>query len=381
MSERHDAGARLTITRPHPRHMRERGLLMISSHPSPMCGVSDYTGQLLRRVSAEMPVRNMHLDARRGAFAYVHGVVAAMAAVVRMRPRCLHLQYTPTTSGPLAPVLLLWARLAGRCGVVISAHERPSTYERKLPRIVRLAFRLFERAVYGQAAHVVVFSRVHADELRARFGIDAEVMPLGIEPAENATRAITGAGSAPIITFAGFVRPAKGLDDLVAAAPLIGAALGRCRIRIIGATTARDAPYAAGLRERAAAVSDSAQCSIEVTGEVAASEYQRLMAEADLFVFPFRTVSQSITLSEVVALGTPVVTSDIGGVGDTVRDHGIGLTCPAGDAPALASAVIRMLTDRGLYEDCRAHVLSYARQADWRTLAAQHVEIYRELAT
>ena len=98
--------------------------------------------------------------------------------------------------------------------------------------------------------------------------------------------------------------------------------------------------------------------------------------DAGVFVFPFRTVSQSITFNEVVAAGIPVVAADAGGVGEIVRDHGVGLTYPAGDVRALADAVCRLFEDRALFAACRERARAYASSSDWSVIADQHVELY-----
>src|SRR5207237_3150943 len=57
---------------------------------------------------------------------------------------------------------------------------------------------------------------------------------------------------------------------------------------------------------------------------------------------------------ESLAVGTPVISSAIGGVAEVVRDGENGLLVPAGDVDALAAAIERYLGDPALQERLRA---------------------------
>src|SRR5262249_17200266 len=59
------------------------------------------------------------------------------------------------------------------------------------------------------------------------------------------------------------------------------------------------------------------------------------------------------TVVEALAVGTPVLAMEAGGVGEVVRDGVNGLLVPAGDAAALAAAVRRYFSDDGLRERLR----------------------------
>ena len=60
------------------------------------------------------------------------------------------------------------------------------------------------------------------------------------------------------------------------------------------------------------------------------------------------------TVVEALAVGTPVIATDAGGVSEVVHDGENGLLVPAGDAVALASAVRRFFADEALRNRLRA---------------------------
>ncbi|MGE4552406.1 MAG: glycosyltransferase family 4 protein [Desulfovibrionaceae bacterium] len=75
---------------------------------------------------------------------------------------------------------------------------------------------------------------------------------------------------------------------------------------------------------------------------------QAIIAGADLLAQPSLTDPFSRTVLEAMALGVPVVATDVGGVREAVEHEVNGLLTPVGDAPALAEAMARLLGDPGL---------------------------------
>ena len=70
-----------------------------------------------------------------------------------------------------------------------------------------------------------------------------------------------------------------------------------------------------------------------------------ILAAADVFVLSSRGEVAPIALMEAMASSLPVVVSDIPAVAEIVTDGREGLKFPVGDAPALARALDRMLSD------------------------------------
>ena len=92
-----------------------------------------------------------------------------------------------------------------------------------------------------------------------------------------------------------------------------------------------------------------------------------LMAAADLFVFPSLWEGQGNALLEAMAVGVPIVATDIPSTRETIADGEHALLVPPGDAPALAAAVNRVLADPDLA----------ARLADAARIRAQDYDIER----
>jgi glycosyltransferase involved in cell wall biosynthesis len=74
------------------------------------------------------------------------------------------------------------------------------------------------------------------------------------------------------------------------------------------------------------------------------------------------------TVVEALAAGTPVIATDVGGVGEVVHDGRNGLLVAAGDAAALADAVRRYVSDDSLRERLRSNAAASVRDLDRDTV-------------
>jgi glycosyltransferase involved in cell wall biosynthesis len=91
-------------------------------------------------------------------------------------------------------------------------------------------------------------------------------------------------------------------------------------------------------------------------------EVAPLYGAADVVALTSRNEGTPVTLIEALAAGTPVVSTDVGGVRDVVRDGETGLLVEAGDTDAIASAFARLAAEPSL-----RRAFAEAGRADVRT--------------
>jgi glycosyltransferase involved in cell wall biosynthesis len=71
----------------------------------------------------------------------------------------------------------------------------------------------------------------------------------------------------------------------------------------------------------------------------------RVMAACDVFVLASLYEGLGVAVMEALALGLPVVATDVGGIPEVVEHGREGLLVPPGRPPALAAALVTLLTD------------------------------------
>jgi glycosyltransferase involved in cell wall biosynthesis len=107
-----------------------------------------------------------------------------------------------------------------------------------------------------------------------------------------------------------------------------------------------------------------------------ASYYQA----ADVYVHAARADTFPNTVLEALACGTPVVATAVGGIPEQIEDGRSGFLVPAGDAPALAERLTRLLSDHELRARMGAQAAEAARRRfDLDCQADAYWDWYREL--
>jgi glycosyltransferase involved in cell wall biosynthesis len=105
------------------------------------------------------------------------------------------------------------------------------------------------------------------------------------------------------------------------------------------------------------------------------SDVPALLALADLAVLPSSADTMPLSLLEAMALGVPIVATDVGDVRAMVEAPGAGLIVPPGDLDAFTGACLRTLSDAELHAELSAAGRNASRAFDSETM----VDAYQEL--
>lgn len=242
--------------------------------------------------------------------------------------------------------------LLGRADLVPSAA--------KLQRLARR-----EALVWQRASAYVTITLALADELRARFGDrpnvhivpDGAPGPLAASPprVQHEPRAVVG--------YAGHLYPWKGVDVLIHAL----ASLPDIDAVVVGGHPAeRDLT-----RVRALAASLGLESRVSLPGQVLPAEVATRLAGATILALPNTpsAISERYTsplkLFEYLAMGRPIVASDLPAIREILTDGQSALLVPAGDASALAAAIQRVAGDPALARRLAAGALALAPRFTW----------------
>lgn len=98
------------------------------------------------------------------------------------------------------------------------------------------------------------------------------------------------------------------------------------------------------------------------------------LAKADAYVLTSNYEGWARVLIEALAVGLPIVTTDVGCVGEVVLSDVHGLVIPVGDEDALVAALTRLVSDTALYEQFRTTIAAI----DTTTLAGARIDEYGE---
>jgi len=257
--------------------------------------------------------------------------------------------------------------------IVISLHglEIRSTFGRR-----GLERRLW-RWMLLHADRVVACSDGLRDEVIAEYGLpEGGVVTIhnGIELDRVATaRAAAGTAPAPTRPYlcsVGTYEPKKAHDVLLRAFARVAAATDDLDLVMIGRRGETSAATAAlieelGLSER-----------VEMIEDLPHGETLAFMEGSTAFVLASRIESFAIVLLEAGALGTPVIATDICGVGELIEDGVHGALVASDDPAALAAKILELHGAperlRSLGECLREHVASGFR---WRAAADRYLEL------
>ena len=190
---------------------------------------------------------------------------------------------------------------------------------------------------YRRAGHLLVFHEALRDELTADFGIDpalVHVAPIPFDASDLRMGFAPSDGQQRVLFF-GTLRRNMGIEVLLDA---IGN-LRHCDAQFIIAG-AGDEAYTRELSERARSLPNLKF----VPGFVTAERKRELYLQAACAVLPYTEFhSQSAVLADAYSYRVPVVVSDVGALGHSVRSEGTGLVVPPRDPMALAAAIESVL--------------------------------------
>lgn len=197
------------------------------------------------------------------------------------------------------------------------------------------AQRFVQMAAY-RAAHVVVANSRAAREQVVREGVAPErtrLIPNGVE-LKRPQAGVREHRAIRRILMVANLRAEKGHDVLIDAAPAILAGQPDAEIWLAGDGPMRDALAA---RAEARGVAER----VRFLGQ--SDAVPALLDASDLFVLPSRSEAFPNAVIEAMAAGLPVIASRVGGIPELVADGVSGVLVPAGDAAALARAVLDLM--------------------------------------
>jgi len=220
---------------------------------------------------------------------------------------------------------------------------------------------------------LITCSASMADEITELFGpglAEMTVIRNGIDAARwpfAARRPRTGPAE---LLYLGRLEYEKGVHDVIAALPRVRRTHPGTRLTIAGEGTQHEWLLEQARKHRVLKAT-------RFVGHLNHADLLAVLHRADAAVLPSHYEPFGIVALEAAAAGTPLVTSNIGGLGEAVINGQTGVSFPPRDVAGLATAVRTVLDDPDAAQRrARAARDRLTSDFDWKTVADQTAQVY-----
>ena len=302
----------------------------------------------------------------KGLEAIMHSFIGVLYAAYK-RPDILHIQ----AIGPA--IMTLPARLLGLRVVV--THHGPDYDRQKWGRFARFVLQLGERFGMRWSNERIVISKVIADLVRAKHGVESALIPNGVllPQLPDSIGSLEKFGLQPgrYVLLVSRLVPEKRHLDLVEA--FVQAGMHGWKLVLVGGSDHPDA------YQRKVMLRTDAHPDIVMTGYQKGLALSELYTHAGLFVLPSSHEGLPIAMLEALSYGLPVLASNI------PANLEVGLPAehyfPLSDVAALAAKLCEFAM-RPLDMSTRdAHRAWVSERFDWRDIAHRTLNIYQSVVT
>ncbi|MEG8219208.1 glycosyltransferase family 4 protein [Sphingomonas sp. HH69] len=278
----------------------------------------------------------------------------------------VHIQWLP-----LAPAdRLMLQRLKGRTALVHTVHNADAYHAD-----AGLQGRGYRALLDGMDALIV-----HGDTTRAALiaqGIDPARIhitphpPMRLAAASAADLAAIPASTKPRLLFFGTIRPYKGVDLAIEACLSLWRDGHDFELMLAGKPFMDVGPLLAQVAQ-----AGFADRLLTDFGFLTEGRLDAHMARADIMVFPYRHIDSSGAFLSALHHGKAMVTSDAGMFGQL--PDGVASRAAAGNAPALAAALLPLMQSAAIRQDQGAAARAYGDDmGSWKDMAVATMNIYQ----
>ncbi|MFO7538043.1 MAG: glycosyltransferase, partial [Chloroflexota bacterium] len=250
-----------------------------------------------------------------------------------------------------------------------------------------------EKAVIELVDRIVAATPAEVCQLTWLYGTDKEkisVIPPGvdlqrfqpIDPKTAKTTVGIPCGDTNIL-FVGRIEPLKGVDTLLRAMALIEKrcphAVENACVAIIGGDPWSDDPDEEMARLQALRHELDIHDLVTFLGSKDQEILPNYYAAAEMVVMPSHYESFGMVALEAMAMGTPVIASEVGGLAYLVQDGVNGFHVPSRDPEALAERMYALLNDENCRKMLGRQAREYAQQFDWSIITERIVGLYEKV--
>jgi glycosyltransferase involved in cell wall biosynthesis len=223
--------------------------------------------------------------------------------------------------------------------------------------------------VLRAASFVVVFTQDQRAEMHQQYGIAMDrlrALPNGVEQKFYRDRPRT-LHAKPRLVFVGRLQIQKNLQMLLRA---LDGVSEQFQTTLVG-----DGIQAAELK---ALAKDLKLQNVTFAGRADGAKLHQYYQDADVFVLPSEREGMPLVLLEAMAMGLPIVATNVTGNRDVVQDGKNGYLVPLDDIAAFRKALQKATASQTAYIRLSQQSRTLSNQYSWPTIAAQFDELYKE---
>ncbi len=249
-----------------------------------------------------------------------------------------------------------------------------------------------EKQVLRRADRIIAATIAEVTQLRFLYKAPANkmvVIPPGVDvshfypiPGDEAKMYVGLKPDDRMVLFVGRIEPLKGVDTLIQAMSCLQLKDGhKVHLAIIGGDPSASPQEMSVEMARLQKLCDDL-CIGQLVVFLGKRDQDRLpyyYSAAELLVMPSHYESFGMVALEAMACGTPVIASEVGGLAYLVRDGETGFTVPDQEPELLSEKINWLLDDRELHRTMSERAVEYAQDYAWEKIAAQIVDVYKEL--
>ncbi len=250
-----------------------------------------------------------------------------------------------------------------------------------------------ERRILRRAERVIAATLAELTQLRLLYQADARkivVVPPGVDtshfypiPSDEAKQYVGLKPEDRMILFVGRIEPLKGLDTLIRAMSCLDMQDLPLPVHLAiigGEPNARLEEMSAEMARIQALCDELCMGNmVAFLGKRGQDALPYYYSAAEVVAMPSLYESFGMVALEAMACGAPVIASEVGGLGYLVQNEITGYAIPDSDPEALCDRLSRLLRDPVLRAQMSAAAAEYARTYDWKRIAAQIADVYRQL--
>jgi len=124
-------------------------------------------------------------------------------------------------------------------------------------------------------------------------------------------------------------------------------------------------------------LADSIGVAVNFTGQLSKEDWWQLASEHDVFINTTHFDNTPISVMEAMALGLPVVSTNVGGIPYLLANKENALLVPDNDDKAMTEAILDLLNDKVKANHLAKNARTFIEQMDWQVVKQSWISLLK----